>query len=310
MESANTITSTDFVNLLGMSDSALPEICLRRIKQSNFSYSSLTNQAREAHVLAVLKRLNQPGILRDATTNLEAFEKGWQENLDLCQALGLTRANLRPKYVRPYQCIRYQDDYICPADPYLSDNLLGLAVHYSFSQYLKDCPSVTEFGCGTGQYIYDLAQLYPDKALIGTDWTETSGKILNLMAANGLKVSARKFDMLCPDLSFALPKNSGVVTIGAMEQIGANFGPFLEYLLIQNPAIVIHHEPIEEFYSHDTLAGCLGRLWHKSRNYLAGYLTALQQLEKNGRIKILNWHHLNFGDPFHDSGSRIVWRPA
>ena len=124
-----------------------------------------------------------------------------------------------------------------------------------------------------------------------------------------MHILGRRFDMLTPDLSFEFGPGTAVLTVGALEQIGSNYGQFLDYLLSQNPTIVVHHEPIEDFYGKDNLVDYLGLLWHRRRNYLSGYMPALRKLEQAGRIKILDSKHLAIGDPFHDSASRIVWQP-
>jgi hypothetical protein len=305
------VTPATMSTILGCAENELPAFCVERIKKAKLAYNLLERSARDAHILKILTRLeNDPGIKRSTDQNIEAFEQGWRENYNLCKAQGVTRAHLKPKYVRPYDCIKFLSDFIAPENPFILDELLWIAVNYSFHRYLGDYSHVYEFGCGTGQYLFDLAQMYPDKQLVGTDWTKASGDILGLMADSGMKIKGVRFDMLKPDHSFKLEPGAAVVTIGALEQIGPNFKAFLAYILQQKPGLVIHHEPIEDFYNPDCLVDYLGIYWHKRRGYLQGYVPALRELEQQGVIEIIDAHRIAFGDPFHESASRIVWRPV
>ena len=310
MADNNKITEQTIAELLGCAKSELPKFCLTKIASCNFEFSPLTSKQRDDHILKILLRLDaDPGIQRSTDQNIEAFEQGWRENYELCRTKGVTRAHLKPKYVRPYDFVRFQTDYIAPKNPYILDDLLWLAVNYSFHRYLNDFETVYEFGCGTGQYLYDLAQMFPQKTLVGTDWTKASGDILKLMADAGMKVSGTRFDMLRTDNNLKIAKGSAIVTIGALEQLGSNFQVFLNYLLSQKPELVIHHEPIEDFYGTATLFDYIGLAYHRRRNYLHGYLPALRELEKAKKIEIVEAQRVPFGDPFHESASRIVWRP-
>lgn len=294
--------------LLGYPEESIPGHCDEHIASHSFSYRPLSQVERDSHMLRVYRRLEEEKLNRSTSENIAAFEHGWRENLELCIRDGLSRDNLRPKYVRPYSCIRLKGDYVAPQDPYLCDELLWLTVNWSFSQYFQDVESVVEFGCGTGRYVFDLAHMFPNKRICGTDWTSSSGQIIKMMADAGLNVTASRFDMLNPDSSFELSEGAGILTVGALEQIGNNFDQFLGYILSQKPSIVVHHEPIEDFYEEDSLVDYLGRTYHRRRGYLVGYIEALRDLEKKGIIQIVEAKRVPFGDPFHESCSRVVWK--
>lgn len=295
--------------ILGCKPQELPAACVQRMEAADLEYAPLPQAERDAHILSVLKRLDDPNIRRTTEENIQAFERGWRENLELCRTSGLTRENLRPKYVRPYSCIRFCSDYVRPKNPFAAYELLGIAATYSFLQYFQDCNSIYEFGCGTAQYLFELSQLFPGKTFVGTDWTEASVEIIKLMAERGINISGCRFDMLKPDTAFKLSSNAGVLTVGAMEQIGDNFESFFQYLLSQKPRVVVHHEPTEDFYGTDNVVDYLGLMYHRRRGYLSGYLPRLREAEKAGLIKILATRRMPFGDPFHESGSLMVWRP-
>lgn len=302
-----TIDEATFSQILG--SSKLSPVAAQRLRNTNTEYRPLTPEERDGHILRVLHRVEAPNARRSTEENIQAFETGWSENLELCRKNGLSRENLRPRYVRPYPCIRFQSDYIAPTNPFLAYDLLGVAVSEGFVRYFSDIESVCEFGCGTGQYLYEASQIYPELTLIGTDWTEASVGILALMAQQGIKISGQRFDMLQPNHSFKLPQHSAILTVGALEQLGPNFQLFLDYMIEQRPSIALHYEPIEDFYDPTQLVDYLGLRYHQCRGYLTGFLPALQKLETAGAIDILEARRMPFGDPFHESGSLIAWRP-
>lgn len=304
------ITVDHWCALLGMSRTQLSPRTVRRIEATHSEHRLLTPAERDEHVFRILQRLADRGVVRNTQENIQAFERGWDENMRLCQEHGVSAETLRPKYVKPHACIRYQRAYVAPRNPYLANDLLGIAVGHYFEKYLGDTQSVYEFGCGTGRFLFELSELFPAKRLVGLDWTYSSQKILGLIAQTGRQISGQRFDMLEPSSDVRLVPKVGVVTIGAMEQLGDRFQPFLDYLFGNGPAIIVHLEPIDDFYGDDSICDYMAGLYHRQRKYLSGYLTALRALEKQGRIEILESRRLYFGDPYHESSSCIVWKPC
>ena len=112
--------------------------------------------------------------------------------------------------------------------------------------------------------------------------------------------------MLHPDMRVKIA--GAVLTIHALEQLGADWQPFLDYLRSQKPLLCVHIEPLEELYdesAHDQ--ACLA--YHRKRGYLVGYLTRLRELERLGEAEILEVTKSPFGGMNHDAYSVLVWRP-
>ena len=102
---------------------------------------------------------------------------------------------------------------------------------------------------------------------------------------------------------------TAVVTLHAMEQLGDNFGPFLDMLISNRPAVCIHLEPIIEFYDTTLEFDLYAVNYHNKRNYLSGFLNKLHNYEKVGDIEIIQSHRSGFGSTFQEAYSIIVWRP-
>ncbi len=309
MSSTSAINPKSFLSELGASGSSA-ETSLAMLSKMDLAYTELSIAERDAHILAILKRLDEPRISRTREQNLAIFEQGWSENLEQCRNQGISFESLKPKYVKPLPAMRLQGRFVHPSNPYLFDDLCTVVLGWLFKQYFKDADTVCEFGCGTGRYLYLLGTMMPGRNLIGLDWTHSSGEILKLISQKTeVKMQGHQFDMLAPSAELKLPQNAAVLTVGAMEQIGDRFGPFLSFLLESRPSIVVHHEPIVELYGQDTLFDYLAVTYHRRRKYLEGYLPALRELAKQNKIELIKEQRGGYGDPFNEGSSIIVWRP-
>lgn len=308
MSSPAAISLHDFCRMWDCVPSDIPALCIQKIRRTQLGFRQLSIQERDEHILHILRRLDElkPRMTEE---NLKVFEQGWNVNYELCLSQGVSIESLKPGYVRPFERMRYDGDIIAPEDPFLLDELFSIVTTYSFETYLSSVENVYELGCGTGRYLFVLSEIFPEKRLFGLDWTEASQKILKLVAQTGRNVEGIRFDMLNPSTDVVLKPNSAVITVVALEQLGNRFEPILSYLLTNKPKLVIHHEPIEEFYDESRLLDYLALAYHRKRGYLSGYWTALKRLAQEGRIEILDARRLNFGDPYNDTASFIAWQP-
>lgn len=303
-----TIDEEAFCKIVGNDKEKLPRSCVRMLEEKKLRFRFASQQEKDQHIVHILQRLEQLKR-RETTENHAVFETGWNENYQRCLAEGVSWETLKPGYVKPFTCTRYHGDYIVPESKDFVDELFAVTLRYAFEKYLAPYANVYEFGCGTGRYLFMLSDIFPDKALAGLDWTEASRQILMLMKEQGKNVEGHRFDMLHPDNSFTVKPNSAVITISSMEQLGGNWQPFLSYLLAVRPNLVLHHEPIDEFYDQSSLTDTLASAYHRSRGYLSGYWSQLCHLADTGKIEIFESRRATFGDPYHDGPSFIAWRP-
>ena len=152
--------------------------------------------------------------------------------------------------------------------------------------------------------------MWPNKQLHGCDLTNSSKQIIEILHDEfGIQIDGKQFNFVEPDRNYHLKQDSAVFTVAALEQIGDQWSGFLDYLLIEKPAIVLHLEPIEELYKDDNLVDYLALEFHRKRKYLSGYYTRLKELEAEGKIEILDSHRTYVGNLNDESYSLIVWRP-
>ena len=294
----------DFCNILGIHD--LPDVLVEKVNAYNLKYELLFPGVEDDVItLKILKLLENNTFTK--TGDKDLWEKGWNENLIDIKTTKDLRC-LIPKYTNRDSICRLNGKYIKTENPFFESQLFDIMRHYIFMEYFSDCSNIFEFGCGSGQNIVAMAELYPEKQIYGLDWTEASVDIMNHLGETyNLKVEGHLFDVCSPDYNIEIPENSGVTTIGCLEQIHTDYREFVDYLIYNRPKIVVHIEPILEFYDDTNLTDYLAIKYHKQKNYLNGYYTYLKELESNGEIRIIKTHNSVFGNIFNNPWSQIIW---
>ena len=194
-------------------------------------------------------------------------------------------------------------------NPQIEYDLFVLARRLLFGWYLAGIRTIYEIGSGSGNNLWLLSELFPDASIVGLDWVTPAVELANeLGAATGRKIEGRRFDMLNPDRNLMLEPGSAVVTIHALEQLGDRHGALLDWLAAARPALVLHYEPILEFYDAANLLDYLALWYSERRRYLSGFWTAIAARRDAGEIEVLAAERPGLGGVFHEA-SVIVWRP-
>ncbi len=304
------LTLEDFACLFGAEVEDIPKDCRNLISKNNFSYRKLKDNERDMTILAILKKIESEELPVAGEQGEGRWKKDWKEILKNFVETDHDLTGLVPKYMRQARFARLYKDYVIPEDEKFWVNWFNVFRQWLFGKYLKDIDNIYEFGCGTGQNLVMLAKIFPEKKLYGYDWVKPSVDIINLLAEKcGYNLKGQLFNMFSPNESLNFSRSSAVLTIHALEQLGADFEKFLNFLIKKSPDLCINVEPIYELYDAKNLIDYLAIKFHKKRNYLQGYLSRLRQLEKEGKIEILKIQRVSFGSLYHDSYSYIIWRP-
>jgi hypothetical protein len=238
----------------------------------------------------------------------EIWVKGWQENLDSFISSGELN-DLIPKFVRKKEMIRFNGSWISPVDAEFETNFVMVLRDAIFRENFSNSTSIWEFGSGTGLNLVHLSRVFPSKKLFGCDWAKPSVQILEEINKKlNLDIQGFHFDLFQPDnqLSEKILENSGLFTIGTMEQLGQNYRPILDFILASNFKRIVHIETNYELYDENNFLDFLSMKYIVKRNWLRGYFSALHDLEKLGRIKIIQ-ERKTFGSFFHDGYTVTVW---
>ncbi|MGC9603066.1 MAG: class I SAM-dependent methyltransferase [Minisyncoccia bacterium] len=311
MKTESVLTTGDFASLVGTDIIDLKKYLQGRTLDGNFLYRERTGTERDEAILFVLKKIGSGELLvAREQMNKDYWTNYWGDILKDFLANGCDVTRLTPQYMRRYPFFRLCRNYVDSEDATFTTRWFDVLKTCLFSQYLREADSVYEFGCGPGHNLVLLAKLFPEKNLLGFDWVQPSADILTAMAnEHHYRLTGGVFDIYSPDESIAFPPLSAVMTIHALEQIGPNFEPFLDFLLRKSPALCLHIEPIYELYDPDNLIDWLAMEFHRKRKYLDGFLTRLKELDERGVIELIKVQRVPFGSTFHDPYSYIVWRP-
>lgn len=304
------VTLGDFACSFGTTVEDIPRDCREFIAKTDFSYKVLTVKERDTVILNVLRKIESDQQIIGAPERQTAWEKGWGENLQDFIKSGYDLNKLVPRFIRPNQAARLDQNYIMPSNPNFELDYFSVFRLWLFKKYLKDFESIYEFGCGTGFNLVVLARLYPEKKLHGLDFVPSSVNLVNKLGeVYHWNITGHPFDMLRPDASFKVDDNSAIFTIGALEQLASNFEPFLQFVLKRSPGLCLHVEPTIELYDENNLVDYLAIKFHRKRGYTENYLTRLRELEAQNKIEILKVKRLFFGSLYMEGYSYIVWRP-
>lgn len=233
---------------------------------------------------------------RNTEANLKVWENAWQDTFN---------KNLKkPQYYNNYTVGRFKGKYV-EFDSNTEDALGQILKNKLFIDYCVHGSNIfIEFGSGTGHNLVQYRQIFPSHRVIGTDWTKSS---VNLIKSQNIE--AYHFDMLQPNLDIEIDWSKTVCfTMHSMEQLGNKWVNFFKFLCKKRPMLVVHIEPIDELYDCSKSIDLLAHLYHKQRNYLAGYYTNLKIASELMNINIIEEKKSEFGSMYHDGYSRIVWR--
>jgi hypothetical protein len=265
--------------------------------------------ASDAEIQAVRTRLAD--ILGDANVGasaLDKWEQGWAEVRARVTRDGVSEATLAPQYFR-HRTLRLLGRYIQARSASFEPKLYTAIKSVIFGDYLGDAKRIVEFGCGTGTNLFQIHNLLPQAHLVGCDWARPSQEIIGLIAdATGADLTGVHFDMRTLEGRESVPLDASttILTLHAMEQLGRDFSPFLDYIVASKPKLVVHLEPIVELYSAANEFDAAAVAYHRKRGYLEGFLPALQN---RSDVEIVETRRLGFGSTFHEAYTLIVWRP-
>lgn len=274
-------------------------------------YRVVEGEERDALMLGILERTDHADLRVVGGNDNTVWERGWGEILQQVKDKGFSPEILHPQYLFHHGIMRFDGQYIDAGGTQFICDYDHLLRYLVLARHLQDATKVVELGCGTGTSQLMLAQLLPNAELVASDWAKPSQEIIRAIAEyTHHPIRPVCFNMLTLEGwdELNIDSDSTVLTVHALEQLGANHGPLLEKLLAARPKSCLHMEPVAEFYNKDSLFDVLALRYHKRRNYLDGYLTRLRELAAQKKIEITQEYRLGFGDRYHEAFNVVEWR--
>lgn len=307
---SNVVTAKEFAKHFGTHEDSFNEGTLDLIDHLDFSYSEIIEKERDDIILNILKHIEEDKQKIAGKGRTEAWQRGWEENYEAFIKSNCDLETLIPKFLRPNQSIRLNRRFINPNNTNFEYDFFRVFRYWLFTKYFTDIDNIYEFGCGTGMNLVELATIFPEKNLYGSDFVDSAISLVNKIAqVYKYKLLGSIFNMMEPNYEYKIVPNSGVYTFGALEQLASKTENMLQYLLKEKPKLIIHLEPTIELYDENNLIDYLAIKFHKKRGYSQGYLPRLHQLEQDGLLKIEKVKRLEFGSLFLEGYNLIVWRP-
>lgn len=304
-------TVADFATLFGVRPDALPAACVSLIEQADFVYETPPPAQRDTIILGVLRHIESDRPTQVGPQRHDIWEKCWAENLQNFMASEFELEKLVPKFIKPGQPVRLNQQYVLPRNPAFELAFFQVCRAYFCVKYFTKARSLYEFGCGTGFNLVAAGTLLPHLKLYGLDWSPSACKMVNLIGKHHkLDITDRRFDFFQPDGSLALDPDGAVMTMCALEQVGPRHEAFVDFLLQRKPRVCLHMEPMLDLYDESNLVDYLAIRYHRKRGYLSNFLPRLRQLEVERRIEILETRRMFMGSLYHEAYSFIVWRPV
>ena len=298
----NKLTKDEVLNHFNILYDDLPEsIQLQLDKFFPIQYDELNSEQYKEYYELCLEMLNKK------------LEIDWQDDwFNVLQNLRTNNENvksiIRPKWFRESAFVNIHNCLSLTETPYVDWEYQLITRQMLFYTHLKDIENICEFGSGSGTNFYLINEILQNKNFILSDISVTSLKIIEELKRklnrNNLIYSNIDIEQ---DIDLQLPDNTAVITTSVLEQIGDNYKNFINFILKEKPQIVINVEPIVELLDSKNGFDNVMNLYCEKRKYLAGYLTELEKLEKQKKIKIIMKKRTMVSGTFIEN-SVLIWR--
>jgi hypothetical protein len=306
------LTADDFAQLTGVAGVSAKRI-LKRYPVADLRYRELAEDERERAEAEVEDVINNRALRTVGGDDPTVWERGWGEVAASVKDRQITIEALRPQYFRGEPVCRLNGRYVRALAPGFEYDAGLILRRIVFDAFLGEFEKVIEIGCGTGINLLLLMEQFPGISLVGCDWAQASCDILSAMARQtGQAIKGHVFNMLTGTGwdGEDIDGRSAVVTVHAMEQLGAHWQPFLQFLQRRAPALCLHIEPLLELYDAESAFDDRARRYHLKRNYLNGFHAHIGELARAGKASILASRRVRFGGFYHEAYSILAWRPA
>lgn len=304
-------TKADFADMFGTTRDEIFWKCGEAISNLDFSYEECEPREREMIIVDVLNDVDKGCFSVSSPDRINDWRKGWAEILGEFVRYDGDLNSLVPKCLHPNRPMRYVNNYIKPYSPTFEHDFTVVFRNWLYKRWFKNYTHIYEFGCGTAQNLVLLAKIFGNKKkLYGSDWApESQGIIDEIVKKYNWNIEGRNFDMFKPpDEDQVFPPSSLVYTSCAIEQLGSNFTPFLNYIIEAKPDLIVNVEGFSELYDENNVFDYTALKYHRARGYLNGFLARLLELQKMKIIQIIAAKRLRFGSLYQEGYMYVVWK--
>jgi hypothetical protein len=275
---------------------------------TGFELKRVEGVERDTLILQIIDMIYHTPLKESGAHRQAEWEIGWGENLEKLK-VSENASSLVPGYFSVNPICRLGSELYRANSPAVEPALLRVLQIDLLKKFSPNASHVYEFGCGSGNNLFNIREALPGIEITGLDWARSSQAIISQMIKKGLldHVASKYFNFFEPDYTFDLLPGSTVLTCASLEQIGDKWEAFLKYLLNKSPKIIINIEPISELLDLDNLLDRLSCEYGKRRKYLHGYYGGLLDLARQNKINILHSGRSALGSKYINGYSIVIW---
>lgn len=181
------------------------------------------------------------------------------------------------------------------------------------SEYNNGDCEICELGSGFGFNLLSLWNSGHYEKLHGFDISENALLAASLICKhfNIKNIDFKKIDLTNPaDASWVEIRNKTVFTYYCLEQLKHSLSDVLENIIKSGAKRVIHLEPTTELLDLRSIKDLINYVYIKRRDYLDRLLTHLEQLEREGKVRIIERKRMYYSPTPKNDPTLIVWEPA
>jgi hypothetical protein len=303
----------------GCDEAQVPPSLSDAIDAAKLTVTEITGSERDSLILDLLSAISEDSQVVGVASRTKDWERGWSEHMPLlptkvradCSPYSQLREFLTPRFVRANKPIRWAGRYCSASSEDFEAQYQHLLRMYIFEKFFSDVDQLYEFGSGTGLNLLHANEMFPKLPLFGTDFVQSSIQLQRTVAKRwNIPLEVELFDMTQPSSSYRLAPGSGVLTFGALEQLGSSgAATMIEWLVDQRPDVVVSIEPEARLYDLRVLEDYLAHCFQTKRSYSSDILTTLEDLKKCGLINLIQVKRLFFGSLFMEGYNLFVWSP-
>jgi hypothetical protein len=181
-------------------------------------------------------------------------------------------------------------------------------------RHCGDADGIVELGTGYGYNLFSLHLSHPGWSLKGFD-ISPNGIIAGREIANRFDLSDRisldRIDLTnASDPNLAAIKDKVVLTYFCLEQIPYDVRKVVENILAARPKRVINIEPTTELLKLTNPRDLVSLFYIRSVDYQTELFSTLDELERQGRIRIVARERMPFAPSINNDGFLYCWEPT
>jgi tRNA G46 methylase TrmB len=173
--------------------------------------------------------------------------------------------------------------------------------------------SIVELGTGYGYNLFSLHHSHPDWTLKGFDISPNgiaAGHEIAERFGISDRISLDRIDLTdSADANFSAIAGEVVLTYFCIEQIPYDVRKVIENIIAAKPKRVINIEPTTELLELFRPRDLVSLFYIRSVDYQTKLFTTLDELERQGRIRIIARERMPFAPSINNDGFLYCWEP-